>query len=55
MMEHTLGGDANSLENTDKLFFAITFCSSCVSEQTQRDFCALLGWRERERERESDK
>lgn len=44
-MEHTLGGDANSLENTDKLSSTITFCSSCDSERTKNEFRALPRWR----------
>lgn len=37
-MEHMLGGDANSLENTDKSSSAVTFCRSCDSERTPNEF-----------------
>lgn len=40
-MEHTLGGDGNSLENTDKLSFPVTFRSACDSERTSNEFRTL--------------
>lgn len=45
-MEHTLGGDANSLGNTDKLSSAVTFCRARDSERTRNEFCTLPRWRD---------
>lgn len=53
-MEHMLGGDANSLENTDKSSSAVTFCRSGDSERTSNEFRISARWRDDDNGRTRD-